>query len=475
MLDKFLDDYVNKMYLNSNINMSLEQRNLYKKDDYYVLLKPVVLLLKKYPDYSLEELRNKLFEESGLREKIKKFIYEDKMTPGAVITYGTNNYRETLVIGNREEVVFKNGKIIPSIKEMTYDTIFDLASITKLFTSVSILLLVSKGMINLDDKIVKYASNFKNLRDVSIYDLLSFKVPLKTSKRLDDVSFMEAKDILNNIEVSSLEHFKNPYTDMGAIVLKYVIENASGMPFYDFLDKEILSPLLMQDTNYQTKYKLDRVASTTLGGIITNDGFIRDTTGVKGLPHDKKARVLLPDGMPGHAGLFSTAKDMSLFAKGLINKQVLPINYLDSLAVNRTGKKVIVDGYGKYVQYLGYLCYLKHPNLKDSELFHAMSGKSFASAGFTGGELTIDPLNEIYFFLGTNRVHNRIIRNTSGKDIKELEVAGSIIPNASKFAWQRDEYLVHPCLKLAIQYKMLEDFYKLCKEKIPTKEITKKL
>ena len=102
MLDKFLDDYVNKMYLNSNINMSLEQRNLYKKDDYYVLLKPVVLLLKKYPDYSLEELRNKLFEESGLREKIKKFIYEDKMTPGAVITYGTNNYRETLVIGNRE-------------------------------------------------------------------------------------------------------------------------------------------------------------------------------------------------------------------------------------------------------------------------------------------------------------------------------------------------------------------------------------
>ena len=49
MLDKFLDDYVNKMYLNSNINMSLEQRNLYKKDDYYVLLKPVVLLLKKYP------------------------------------------------------------------------------------------------------------------------------------------------------------------------------------------------------------------------------------------------------------------------------------------------------------------------------------------------------------------------------------------------------------------------------------------
>ena len=426
MLDKFLDDYVNKMYLNSNINMSLEQRNLYKKDDYYVLLKPVVLLLKKYPDYSLEELRNKLFEESGLREKIKKFIYEDKMTPGAVITYGTNNYRETLVIGNREEVVFKNGKIIPSIKEMTYDTIFDLASITKLFTSVGILLLVSKGMINLDDKIVKYASNFKNLRDVSIYDLLSFKVPLKTSKRLDDVSFMEAKDILNNIEVSSLEHFKNPYTDMGAIVLKYVIENAYGMPFYDFLDKEILSPLLMQDTNYQTKYKLDRVASTTLGGIITNDGFIRDTTGVKGLPHDKKARVLLPNGMPGHAGLFSTAKDMSLFAKGLINKQHL----------DRIGEITFPNAVQSNKGNLGV--YVKHP-LGYAKTFtpSLFSNGSFSHQGWTGSVALFDPNNNIHHNFLTNAIYKSddkdLVRNDkpvgfgSAWDVYEENIVNNIM------------------------------------------------
>ena len=477
MIDKFLDEYVNKMYLNSNVNMSLEQRNLYKREDYYALLKPVVSLLQKYPDDSLQELREKLFVNSSLREKLEEFIYVKRMAPGAVITFGTKDYKETLIVGNREEVRLEGNKIVPSVKEMTYDTIFDLASITKIFTSVSILLLASRNLINLDDKIVKYASNFKNLSDVSIFDLLSFKVPLVTSKRLDDISGDSLKDVLNDIKVGYLEPYKNPYTDMGAIVLKYIIEAVTGMPFYDFLDKEILGPLLMKDTNYKfSKYKLQRVASTSLGGVITSDlKFDRDTTGIMGVPHDKKARILEIDGLPGHAGLFSTAPDMALFAKGLINNQVLSPSYLESLAKNRTGKKVMVDGTEKYIQYLGYLCYSKHPNLADSELFHAMSGKSFASGGFTGGELTVDPLNEIYFFLGTNRVHNRIVRDLSGNKIKKMEVDGKIIPNVSDFAWQRDNYIIHPCLSLAIQYKMLEDFYKLCKEKVESEEIVRKI
>ena len=104
MIDKFLDEYVNKMYLNSNVNMSLEQRNLYKREDYYALLKPVVSLLKKYPDDSLQELREKLFVNSSLREKLEEFIYVKRMAPGAVITFGTKDYKETLIVGNREEV-----------------------------------------------------------------------------------------------------------------------------------------------------------------------------------------------------------------------------------------------------------------------------------------------------------------------------------------------------------------------------------
>ena len=99
-----------------------------------------------------------------------------------------------------------------------------------------------------------------------------------------------------------------------------------------------------------------------------------------------------------------------------------------------------------------------------------MSGKSFASGGFTGGQFTLDPMNEIYFYLGTNRVHNRVVRDFS-KNYQDIEDKdGTLVTNASRFSWERDEYLVHPCLELAIQFKMLEDFYKLCKEKITYQE-----
>ena len=74
MLNKFIEEYVLKLYNNSNVNMSMEQRNLYSKEKYYVLLKPVVELLKKYPDDTIQELRNKLFLLSRIEGKLKDFI-----------------------------------------------------------------------------------------------------------------------------------------------------------------------------------------------------------------------------------------------------------------------------------------------------------------------------------------------------------------------------------------------------------------
>ena len=261
---------------------------------------------------------------------------------------------------------------------------------------------------------------------------------------------------------------------MGAIVLKYVIEAVTKMPYYDFLDQEILKPCGLTDTHVLVpNYKLNRVASTRFGGNISKDGeFLRDLSGKVGMPHDPKARALNQEGhdLPGHAGLFSTASDMSNLAKSLINKEVLTNSYLEEMALNRTGKRIILGQEIKYIQYFGYLCYSKHPHLADSELFHAMSGKSFASGGFTGGQFTVDPMNEIYFYLGTNRVHNRVVRDFS-KNYQDIEDKdGTLVTNASRFSWERDEYLVHPCLELAIQFKMLEDFYKLCKEKITYQE-----
>lgn len=486
MLEKYLEEYVDSLYEKQNIGAIPEQQGLYTKKDYYNLLKPVIILVSKYKDYTIEELRNKLYEESNIEESLNDFIYKKEMVPGMVFSYGTKNYKETVIIGNRQEVSLnEEGKMVPALEQMTEDTIFDLASVTKIFTSLSILKLVQNGVVKLSDEITKYAPSFKNLNKVTIYDLITFNTPLKTKSRVDKASSKEeAQQILFDIEVDNESENKRPYTDMGAMVLKYVIESASGMDYYQFIDENILKKAKMYDTHVVVpEFKLDRVASTNFDGKYYKDGNFTITTNVKkGIAYDPKAQIMgQPEGiLSGHAGLFSTASDMTSLAKKIMSGQIIDDEYVEMMAKNRTGRKYIEDDKEKYVQYLGMLCYSKNPILADSELFHAMSGKSFASAGWTGTQLTVDPVNELYFFMAANRSHNRMtFIDSVQKQKMEIDENGKktiLLPNgdvkidATRFAWDRDAAVVHPALKLAIQYKMLEDIYSYSKEVKNTEE-----
>lgn len=477
MLEQYLEDYVNDLYEKQNNGSCLEQQGLYTKKEYFELLKPVIELVSNYKDYSIDELRNKLYENSQIEENLTDFIYKKEMVPGMVFSYGTKNYKETVVVGNRQEVSLnEQGKIVPDLEQMTEDTIFDLASVTKVFTSISLLKLVQDGVIRLNDTVVKYAPQFKNLNDVTIYDLMTFGVPLKTNGRVDRASSREeAEQILFGIERDLESTNKRPYTDMGAMVLKYVIESTSGMNYYHFVEENILKKLNMKDTHVVVpKMKLDRVSSTNLDGKYYKDGnFAITTNAPKGIVYDPKAQIMgQKDGvLSGHAGMFSTANDMTNLAKGIISGKVINEEYVEMMAKNRTGRKYIEDDKEKYIQYLGMLCYSKNPILADSELFHAMSGKSFASAGWTGTQLTVDPINELYFFMAANRSHNRMtFIDPAQRDKVEVNENGKktiLLPNgdvkidATRFAWDRDAAIVHPALKLTIQYKMLEDTYTL--------------
>ena len=167
MLESFLEDYINDLYNKQNEGAGKDQKDLFSKNDYYTLLKPVIDCVSKHKDHSLEELREMLFKQSGIEERIQEIIYKKEMVPGLVFSYGTDNYKETIVIGNRQEVAIDgNGNVVPAVEKMTEDTIFDLASITKLFTSLSILKLVENGSISLNDEVTKYAPEFKNLDGV---------------------------------------------------------------------------------------------------------------------------------------------------------------------------------------------------------------------------------------------------------------------------------------------------------------------
>ena len=94
--------------------------------------------------------------------------------------------------------------------------------------------------------------------------------------------------------------------------------------------------------------------------------------------------------------------------------------------------------------------------------------------------MTVDPINELYFFLGANRAHNRITFVDSTQKDKIIEIDGQkgiIMPDGSfkvdarDFAYKRDEVIIHPTMKLMLQYKMLEDMLELTKEDKITRTI----
>ena len=467
-----IDSYINKLYESQNIGADETQKNLYKKDNYLKLLRRVLEVLKDNKDLSVEELREKLYEKSNLEDLLKSFFLERKMAPGAVITYGTKNFQERITIGNKQEVLMKNGILVPKKESMTEDTIFDLASVTKLFTAISILKLVQDGELNINDDVTKYVPEFKNLKGLTIIDLLTFE-PLITPRKIDstedkeeaeNILFMASRD--NNLSKGYAK-----YNDIAPMVLKYVIEKISGISYKEFIQKEILDKLGMNNTFVNIPdIKKQQVANSNYDLRIDSKGnqIIR-TKAIKGVSTDDKARILgQPNGiLSGHAGLFSNSSDMTKLARCLIENKILHLDIRDEMIKNRRGK-LVIDQNGKknFKQYFGYLIYSKNPDLVSTEVRHFLSGKSFASAGWSGTQQTIDPVNNLNLTFLSNRSHNRltsiaenqkwrIIHNDNALYKSVLSSNGEVI-DATRYAFERDD-VITKCMELALEYKMLED------------------
>lgn len=464
------DNYIKQLIQNENIGAEKEQKDLYPKEQYENLLKVVLQVLKENKDASIQELRDELYKRSRIEEDLKDFIQARKMAPGAVISYGTKSYQEQLVIGNREEVLLKNGIYIPSVKPMKEDTLFDLASCTKLFTAIATLTLVEKGMLDLNADVTKYVPQFINLKGIPVFQLLTFE-PLATKTRIETAkNIEEAEQILFDTVRKEVAYGANLYNDFAPMVLKYVIESVSGMKYDEYLSTEILEKIHMNSTFTKIpEARLDNTANGNYDGRYYKDGnFLVRTNATLGVSTDDKARILgQPQGiLSGHAGLFSNSEDMTTLARALIDNKIINLDTRNYMAKNRCGFHFVEDGKDKYSQYLGMLCYSKNPNLSSSEVHHPLSGRSFAAAGWSGTQLTVDPINELNLSLLSNRSHNRMtFIDASKKGNVQLHKSGMktiILPNgeekidATRYAWDRDDIL-HKCIELAFQYKMLED------------------
>ncbi len=341
---------------------------------------------------------------------VEKAIAEGN-TPGAV-----------LLVGHKEKVIlskaYGNRSIEPAIEPMTLDTLFDLASLTKVVaTAPAILLLVQQGKVKLEDPAAKYLPAFaqSGKGKITVRQLMIHYSGLPADLRLSKRRKISSKNLLNKIyQVKPVarpgERFL--YSDLGFIVLGKVVERVSGMTLDRFAEKHIFSPLGMTSTFFlPPREEMYRIAPTER----RKDGGM-----MRGQVHDPLASKL--GGVAGDAGLFSTAQDLSRFCQMYLNHGMLGgIKILKPEIVAQMTSPQTPEGKAD-IRGLGWDIQSRYSSVK-GDFF---SLHSYGHTGYTGTSLWLDPDTQTFLIILTNRVH------PNGKgNVKELRSAVANLVGAS--------------------------------------------
>jgi CubicO group peptidase (beta-lactamase class C family) len=280
---------------------------------------------------------------------------------------------------------------------MRLDTIFDMASVSKLFTSIVTLQLLEAGRIELAAPVARYLPEFGTFgKDViTVQQLLTHTSGLKP----DPVPSLWAgyPDIPSRRAAIMTEIPVNPpgstylYSDINLIVLQLLAERLTGKGLDELVRTGITEPLGMVDTGFNPPAaKLDRIAATEYEANPPR-GMVR------GSVHDENAWSL--GGVAGHAGIFSTARDLAVLAQTVLNggtyagRRILAPPTVEAMLTNYN------QAFPGHDHGLGF-------ELNQRFYMGGLSGPRTAGhTGFTGTDLVIDPASRSFTILLTNRVH----------------------------------------------------------------------
>ena len=287
------------------------------------------------------------------------------------------------------------------------ETLFDLASLTKMFTMLSVMKLQEQGKLRLSDPVGAYAPQFIHLKDLTLGEIAAFSHRLVTAGRIDTAADRE-EGLTRLFCTQAQPHTSGRvYSDIPAMVLKYVIEGASGQRYADYLHTWLLKPLGLHRVYAQVPEKeKPHCASCDGEHRIEGETYIVRQGILPGTPHDPKAQLLSPRGedLCGHAGLFAPLGDLVTLCQALLQGEILSPDSLREMAVKRQGRP-LTEGYS---QYLGYQCFVKHPDQRHSEVPPYMNPQAVSWSGFTGHHLSIDIQSNCFCILLGNRVENRL-------------------------------------------------------------------
>lgn len=305
---------------------------------------------------------------------------------------------------------------------VTDSTLYDLASLTKVVgTTTAAMILVDEGRLDLDAPVASYFPDWQGQGEkavITVRHLLTHSAGLPAWLPLyKELSGKEA--YYHRIGSLGLEYSpgtKTVYSDLGMIVLQAVIEHITGEPINRFLRERVFGPLGMTDTRFSP---LQVVWGGGVGGLgaagaepATRDDGVsavvdlvellrrtapteRDSTGlIHGYVQDENARAM--GGVAGHAGLFSSARDLAVFAQMLLNggeydgRRIVGEQTVHLFTERQTLHSSRALGWD-----------LASPGSSAGRYF---SDRAFGHTGFTGTSIWIDPARDLFVVLLTNRV-----------------------------------------------------------------------
>jgi uncharacterized protein YbbC (DUF1343 family)/CubicO group peptidase (beta-lactamase class C family) len=340
------------------------------------------------PAQAAPDLSQKRLE--GIAPLVEAAIQAKKI-PGAVV-----------LIGHEGQVVYRRAfgarSLVPARQPMTADTIFDMASITKVVaTTTAVMQLVEQGKIVLSAPVSEYWPEFQqNGKElVTIRELMTHfsGLPPDLELKPEWTGYDTAMQMIVAAKLDLPPGTRFVYSDINFETLGEIVRRVSGEPLDVYCAEHIFKPLGMKDTRFRPP--------ASLRGRIAPTEYEHHTSGpiLWGVVHDPTSRYM--GGVAGHAGLFSTADDVSIFAQMLLNggvyngAQILSPLSIEKMTTPQTPpNQMVMRGLGWDID---------SPFASNrGELFGV---GSFGHTGYTGTSLWVDPVTKTYVILLTNRVH----------------------------------------------------------------------
>ena len=329
-----------------------------------------------------------------------------------------------LVVGHDGQVVYRkaygNRALEPRREAMTLDTVFDCASLTKvLATTTAIMQLWEQGKFRMNEPVAKYLPEFaqNGKQDLTIRQLLVHYSGL--AEDLDLTKPWEGKETAYRMAFEAAPE-RPPgaafvYSDINFVVLGALVERLSGESLDGYAAKHVFGPLAMKETRFLPPHSWEpRIAPTE-----------EDETHhlLRGVVHDPTARRM--GGVAGHAGVFSTAGDLALFAQALLDggRGVLtPATIAKMTAPQQPVNGTAVRGFGWDID---------SPFSTNRGELLPVGG--YGHTGFTGTSLWIDPATKTYIVLLTNAVHMNVVHSNVPTNLPPKE-KGSAVALRTKVA-----------------------------------------